>query len=308
MIIDIHTHLGDILNPGGGNLIYQENIRKQIGFDMISFSEFLLHSGATRRFDAWLYEKTYNLVTRASIARNATATLSNMQRSMDESGITWSACMPIPPYLTFGDLKTAKEKEDRIIPFTGVDYTRSATADDLEAVFAADVAAGAKGLKLHPIIQRTPLTDARTLAAVEAFAVHRRPILFHCGISSYYIEPEPQTRKAAALGGIAYARELVAAFPDVAFIAGHAGLFQYRDVIELLSPFKNVMVDTSFQAVGHVRELIRAFGPERVMFASDWPFGNRPPAIRIIQKACRGDKALERRIFYENAAGLLGIS
>ncbi len=24
MIIDIHTHLGDILNPGGGSLIFQE--------------------------------------------------------------------------------------------------------------------------------------------------------------------------------------------------------------------------------------------------------------------------------------------
>jgi predicted TIM-barrel fold metal-dependent hydrolase len=44
------------------------------------------------------------------------------------------------------------------------------------------------------------------------------------------------------------------------------------------------------------------------MFASDWPFGNRPPAFRIIKKACRGDKALERRIFYENAADLLGIA
>ena len=308
MIIDIHTHLGDILNPGGGRLIFQENVRKQIGFDMISFSEFLHHSGVTRRFDAWLYEKTYNMVTRASIARNATATLSNMQQSMDEAGITGSACMPIPPYLTFEDLKAAKEKEDRIIPFTGVDYTKNPTADDLEAAFAADVAAGARGLKLHPIIQRTPLTDAQTLAAVAAFSVHRLPILFHCGISSYYIEPEPQTRASAALGGIAYARELVAAFPDVAFIAGHAGLFKYRDVIDLLSPYKNVWVDTSFQAVGHVRELIRAFGPERVMFASDWPFGNRPPAIRIIKKACRGDKGLERRIFYENAADLLGIA
>ncbi len=41
MIIDIHTHLGDILNPGGGDLIFQENIRKQIGFDMISFSDFM---------------------------------------------------------------------------------------------------------------------------------------------------------------------------------------------------------------------------------------------------------------------------
>ena len=35
-----------------------------------------------------------------------------------------------------------------------------------------------------------------------------------------------------------YARELVAEFPDVAFIAGHAGLFKCRDVIDMLSPYK----------------------------------------------------------------------
>jgi hypothetical protein len=111
MIIDIHTHLGDILNANGGQLIDQKNVRKKIFFDMISFSERLLHNALSDAFDRWLYHKVYHLVTRSSIARNATASLEHMRRSMDEAGITKTACMPIPPFLTFEDLRRAKEKD-----------------------------------------------------------------------------------------------------------------------------------------------------------------------------------------------------
>lgn len=75
MIIDIHTHLGDILYPNGGKLIDQKNVRKKIFFDVISLSESLLHTGISDAMDQWLYKKMYSLVTRASRARNATATL-----------------------------------------------------------------------------------------------------------------------------------------------------------------------------------------------------------------------------------------
>jgi uncharacterized protein len=304
MIIDIHTHLGDILYPNGGELIYKTGVRKKIFYDVISHSEMMLHSGFPKAIEEWLYYKLYPLVTRASRARNATATLENMRQSMDEAGVTLSACMPIPPYLTFDDLRKAQEKEPRVIPFTGVDYTKD---DDIQSALNEDVKHGAKGMKLHPIIQRAPLNGKKTFEAVEAFSVHHLPILFHCGVSSYYPDPEKPDKENASLGEISYAKELVAAFPNVPFIAGHAGLFKYKDVIDLLSPFKNVMVDTSVQSPAHVRELIRAFGPERVMYASDWPYGNRIPAIKIIKKACKGDSALEKRIFYENAAELLGI-
>jgi len=305
MIIDVHTHLGDILHPNGGLLIDQKGVRKKIFYDVISHSELMLHSGFPRRTEEWFYYKLYSLVTRASRARNATATLENMRRSMDETGVTMSVCLPIPPYLTFDDLKKAHEQEPRVIPFTGVDYTKD--DDMITSDLSNDVKQGAKGLKLHPIIQRVSLNDRRTFSAVEAFSAHHLPIVFHCGVASYYLEPEKQNRENAALGESIYARDLVAAFPDVTFIAGHAGLFKYRDVIELLSRFKNVMVDTSVQSPGHVRELITAFGPERVMYASDWPYGNRIPAIKIVKKACKGDKGLEKRILFENAAGLLHL-
>jgi predicted TIM-barrel fold metal-dependent hydrolase len=76
----------------------------------------------------------------------------------------------------------------------------------------------------------------------------------------------------------------------------------------MLGACKNVWVETSMQSVAMVRRLIATFGPERVLFGSDWPFGNRAPALAIVKAACRGDRGLERRILFENAAELLGIS
>ncbi|MFZ5570444.1 MAG: amidohydrolase family protein [Thermodesulfobacteriota bacterium] len=304
MIIDIHTHLGDILHPGGGALIHRKAVQKRFLYDVVTQSEMLCHRGISDSVDAWLYEKLRTRVTKSSRARNATASLENMRISMNAAGVDLSACMPIPPHVSFDDLHKACQTENRIIPFTGVDYT---TDKNVQESLARDVSMGARGLKLHPIIQRMPLNSPKTMRAVEAFSVHRLPVLFHCGVSSYYLEPGRDERENSSLGRIADARELVAAFPNVAFIAGHAGLFEYRDVMDSLSGFKNVMVDISFQSPEHVRRLLGVFGPERVLYASDWPYGNREPAIRIVKKACRGDRALERRIFYENAAGLLGL-
>ena len=305
MIIDIHTHLGDILYPGGGDLIWQKGIRKKIFYDIISNSELMLHKSAPFFFlEKWIYTASAYLITLAERARNATATLENFSRSMDDNGIKASACMPVPPFLTFDDLNKAAQKEPRLIPFTGVDFTGK---DDVAAALGKDVAAGARGLKLHPIIQKTSLTDKKTFEAVEAFAVHDLPVLFHCGISSYYLGTEKKRNQNSDFGAINDAKKLVAAFPHVTFIAGHAGMFQYKEVIALLAGHANVMVDTSIQAPSRVRELISAFGPDRVMYASDWPWGNREPAIKIIKKACNGDKSLERKLFYDNAAKVLRL-
>lgn len=37
-ILDVHTHLGDILNQDGGRLIWQKGVKKRIGYDIISHS------------------------------------------------------------------------------------------------------------------------------------------------------------------------------------------------------------------------------------------------------------------------------
>ena len=306
-IIDAHGHLGDILYPSGGELIGRLGVEKEDVFDPASLAERRLH-----RDPLHLGKLTYRLlarqITRGERARNATATLENFGRSLDESRISHGVCLPIPPNVRFADLAEAGRRDPRIVPFTGVDFTRSEGGElgDPSAELAAHVAAGAWGLKLHPIIQKIPLTSPATRAAVEAFAPHGLPVLFHCGISSYYLGAE-RNRQEPRYGAIQYAAELVRDFPAVRFIAGHSGLLQVDQVMKLLAGFSNVWVDTSFQSPERVRQLIRTFGPERVLFASDWPYGNRPPALAIVREACRGDRGLERRILFANAAELMGI-
>ncbi|MFY9396863.1 MAG: amidohydrolase family protein [Desulfomonilia bacterium] len=300
-IIDVHTHLGDILNPGGGELIEKTGVRKRRIFDPVSLSEAMLHRkfGMSRFINPLLGR----WITMAEIERNAIATRENFRKSMDEAGIRFSCCMPIPPYVTFEDLRRASQKDAGIIPFTGIDYVHR----DFEQTLARDVANGAKGLKLHGIIQRMPLTSGDVFSAVEAFVPHGLPILIHCGVFSYY-RGSRRENEEPEYGKVQYAEKLISSFPKARFIVGHSGLFEVNEVIERLYRYENVWVDTSFQPPSTIRKLIRAFGPEKVMYASDWPYGNRLPAVRAAKKACRGDRSLEDRIFWKNAAELLKMN
>ena len=299
-IIDIHTHLGDIMQSGGSSLIEKTGVRKKMMLDLISLSEMMLNPD----FGAIYESPLYSLVAKASRARNDTATLENMRRNMDRYGISKSACMPIPPNVTFKDLERAAKKDSGIIPFTGVDFTQES---DVDTALAADVSAGARGLKLHPIIQCISFDDRRVFEAVEAFAKHELPVLFHAGIAHYY-PTDQKERERPDFGNIEPALKLVKAFPKVPFIAGHAGLFQVNEVMGLLGPCKNVRVDISFQSPKVVRQLIDVFGPERVLFASDWPWGSRGTPIRVVKRACRMDDGVKKRIFYENAKELLKLT
>ncbi|MCU0844781.1 MAG: amidohydrolase family protein [Spirochaetes bacterium] len=301
MIIDIHTHLGDILHEGGGSLIGKTGVRKRRIFDPVSISESMLHRDIG--FNRALERLLERWVVNAEQARNATATLENMTRSMNEEGIAYSAAMPIPPYVCFDDLSRAQRLEKRLIPFTGVDFTAARPSGRL----ARDVAAGARGLKLHPIIQRVALVDRRTMEAVECFSPFGLPVLLHCGHTSYFHRAEAH-RQDTSLGAIAHVKELAKAFPKVRFIAGHSGLFEVRETIELLAPLPNVYAEVSFQPPAIIRRLVAAFGPDRVLYGSDWPWGSRLTALAAVRAACRGDAGLERAILGENAAALLGIT
>ena len=251
--------------------------------------------------DKWFYEKS----VKDTMARNFTGTRENFRKSMDKAGICLSVSLPVPPYVSFSDLKSAAEKDPGIIPFTGIDFTREY---DVEAQLAADVKAGAKGMKLHPILQGEKLTSKRTAEGVEAFAPYGLPVLMHTGVSPYYADRENTLREEPQYGDIPYVKELVEAFPRVNFIAGHGGLFQGKEAMGLLAGLKNVWVDTTFRSPEAIREYFRVYGPDRVLFGSDWPWGYRKPAVRILKKACRGDKGLERRVFFENAAELMQLS
>lgn len=302
MIIDVHSHLGDILNLGGGGLIDRKNVTMEKMWDPQTLNEKQLN----RSFGlgALAYKVTEYWATKAQRARNATATLENMQRSLDEAGIDYTVCLPIAPYVTFEDLVKAREKDARILPFTSIDFTRDY---DISAQIEADMAQGAVGLKLHPIIQAVPLDDSRVIEALQACSRLKLPVLIHSGVSSYYLGKE-KSRNVPSNGRIIHIDKAVRSFPHVNFIIGHAGLFQVKEVCQRMNGLPNVWVDTSFQSPGTIVKLMKVFGHDRVMYASDWPFGNRMPHIQTVKVACRGDKDLENLLYFENASRFLGLT
>ncbi len=302
MIIDVHSHLGDILEHGGGELIDKTGVVMEKIFDPVLINE----KGLMRTYGLGTipYTLTGYWVTRAERARNATATLENMRRSLDEAEVDYTACMPIAPYVTYDDLARAHKKEKRIIPFTTIDFSRM---DDMPRKLRDDMTGGARGLKLHPIIQSVRATDSRTLAALQEYEQYKKPVLTHSGISGYYLGSDKK-RNTPKYGRIRDIEEMVRAFPGINFIIGHSGLFQVWEVMRRLRDCKNVWFDTSFQSPHKISRLIKTFGAEKVMYASDWPYGFRPPAIRTVKIACRGDHSLEDLLLYKNAAELLGVS
>jgi len=213
-IIDAHCHLGDILYDGGEGIIGKSGVKKNIFFDPISIWQFFLN----RNFGTGnlLYKLFLPFVIRAEQERSKTATSENALKSMEDSGITAAAFMPIPPYVVFSDLRAAASKNNAFIPFTGADLS---DMENLEQRLGADVEKGARGLKLHAIIQKVRLNDRRMMEAVEAFEKFSLPVLFHAGINSYYGAGESELNRPE-YGSIQDARDLAAAFPGVNFIAG----------------------------------------------------------------------------------------
>lgn len=283
------------MRPHGGQLIEQIGVHKKWYLDALLIPELL---------DWRPFPVPNQLVIIAGLVRNAIATRENMRAAMNKAGVDTCVTMPVPPNVTFEDLHAAHEKDAAILAFTGPDYA-DLTRNDSK--FTNDVQRGAKGLKLHPILQRVRLNSPETKAVVEAFAPHDLPILFHAGECNYYLRAENKHLEKPEYGNLDDAIELVRAFPRVKFIVGHAGLHRVGRVMAELADCDNVWVDMSFQSPKITRQLIDTLGPERVMYASDWPWGNMWAPIRVVEKACAGDKQLEQRLFHDNAAELLKL-
>lgn len=165
---------------------------------------------------------------------------------------------------------------------------------------------GSMGLKFHPVIQSIPLNDRRVMEALQAFARFHKPVLNHAGISNYYLGAE-KSRNVPEFGSIKYVEAMIKTFANIRFIVGHSGLFQSSEVMKRLKGCGNAWFDTSLQSPGKIRKLLRTFGEDKIMFASDWPYGNRLPAIRAVQAACRGDRRIEEHILWSNARDLPGL-
>jgi uncharacterized protein len=172
-----------------------------------------------------------------------------------------------PSYRTPNDrvLAWATRSEGRLVP-----YCRLDPADDPLGEAERCLALGAKGIKLHPRAQAfafgIPAADGIFELAREA----RVPILIHAG------------RGMPPMDSLA---DLALRFPEVTLVLAHAGIAGQGMFASKLAEHPSVLYDTSAFSALDVVELFARVPAERIVFASDSPYGHPLPSLYLAMRA-----------------------
>lgn len=206
-----------------------------------------------------------------------THTVPNLVAELDAMGFAGAAVLGMAMGLPFNDRLTecwmaaieGSPASGRLVPFASVHPRDAAWSEKLDA-FAAR---GARGVKLHPEMQRFAPDDP---AAMEIYAACERlglPVIFHAGRSG--IEPESLRRYAL----IRHYVPAIDAYPRVQFLLGHAGARDVADAVATAERFPNVWLEIAGQGATELAAMLDTLGPERVVFGSDWPFYPLAPTL-----------------------------
>ncbi len=162
---------------------------------------------------------------------------------------------------------------------------------------------GLKGAKVHPMFQDLRLDDPRLLATFDAMS-GEFAVIVHVGAAG----EDPGDRCSPAM-----LAEIVRQFPRLDVIACHFGGYRrFEEAVETVIGLP-VYVDTSWPpslgslAPERVRAVIEKHGPERVVFASDWPMADPRAEVEVIRGLGLSDADTDA-VLGGNLAGLLGIS
>ncbi len=162
------------------------------------------------------------------------------------------------------------------------------------------VAAGLRGIKLHPDFQAIHPDAPEMDPLYAACRARALCIVFHAG------DPRQSYSHPARIAAVARRH------PDLHILAAHMGGWnQWQLGCDLLLPYPQVRVDTSstipFLDPASMLRLIRAFGADRVLFGSDYPMWH--PGEELKRFLALPLTAQERRaILGDNARKLLRLS
>ena len=178
--------------------------------------------------------------------------------------------------------------------FTGLG-TLHPDSKDMKADVDEIISLGLRGVKLHPDIQRVAIDDGRMLAIYE-LCRGRLPILIHTGDYRYdFSNPNRMM-------------PILQKYPDLTVIGAHFGGWSvWEEATEQLKGYKNFFVDCSSSlyamSAEKARELIMAYGTDRVLFGSDYPMWEIDGEVERFMNIDLTDSERED-ILYNNAAKL----
>ncbi len=202
---------------------------------------------------------------------------------LDQVGATTRACTfalhdpeRAPAYRVPNDrvLQWAKESDGRLFP-----YCRLDPAQDPVTEAERCLALGARGIKLHPRAQAFGFGNRAAESIWKVAEEAGVPILVHAGRGMPPMDP---------------LAELALRYPDVVLVLAHAAIADQGMFASKLGDHPNVVYDTSTFSVFDQLALFARVSAERIVFASDVPYG-RPlgalhAALRIAAYAGLDDR------------------
>ena len=149
---------------------------------------------------------------------------------------------------------------------------------------------GLLGMKLHPDTQRVDMDDPRFM---EVYAICERlglALLVHCGDYRYdYSHPSRMKR-------------ILHEFPQLRVCAAHFGGWSVQDLALEYLEDENCFLDmsSSMRYLGprRTRELCEIYGPDRMMFGSDFPMWNPASELQIFHSLGFSDAAYEKMCWH----------
>jgi predicted TIM-barrel fold metal-dependent hydrolase len=153
-------------------------------------------------------------------------------------------------------IAAAASSQGRLIPFCRVSPSTGTAPDEARRALAA----GAKGIKLHPRAEQFALDHPAVRELAQIADERRLPILIHAG------------RGIPALGR--HTVELAGEFPNARFILAHAGVTDLAWIWRVAADLPNLLFDTAWFVGADLRALYSLVPPGQILFASDAPYGN----------------------------------
>lgn len=204
-------------------------------------------------------------------------------------------------------IQFATDNADVAIPFVSIDPTRGP-----EAVREAKrlVAAGARGLKLHPPLQQFFPNDPIAYPLYEVFAEAKLPVLFHTGHSGIGTGMPGGGGVRQKYGNPLHIDDVAVDFPDLPIILAHPSFPWQDEAISVCLHKPTVYIDLSgwspkyFSAtlIQYANSLLK----HKVLFGSDYPLITPDRWMADFEKIAIKDE-VRPLILKENAVRLFGL-
>ena len=195
----------------------------------------------------------------------------------------------------------------QLIPYIGIDPLLMSAKDATDHLRDMVENHGAKGIKLHSIIQRFMMGDEIMWPIYQTCLDLDIGIVAHSGKARgdlQYGDPESFV-------------PVYKAFPDLKLIMAHLGCGSWRQTREVAEALPNAMFDCceimewagrgSSPSIRELAQLIKDVGPERVMMGSDFPWWTPAHSVEIVMDMPILSKEEKEGILGANAVRLLGI-